>query len=792
MRKRPLLRQQKFTRKFFPNRLLAAQAGALILFGIILFRLFELQIVNGEEYYDRAVAQRSSYLEIPAQRGEIFVRDENEKLIKLATNTTLDLVYIDPKVTPNKRLVAETLAPLLYDDEDYAACLDNPKLCPRGSVHIEEVIRGEGEDQRTTSKVRFPTRIEAEKAYVETIYRKINVEKVEFLALKNDVPDETLDILKKSNIPGIEILRDKSLVGINPTRVPQDKKTISRISQQLEKILEIDPEIIQSKLHERDVRYVKIKNKIRPETSEKIQEFKDISKESHDSSRAEIAATKSDRDSIPDYFRGIVLVPEHWRYYPDKALASHILGFVNRENQGQYGIEGKFNRLLAGKKGIIEGQNDVRGKNVTPRTVRGAQNGQDIILTIDRVVQRKVEEVLAEATKKFRADSGQILVIEPKTGKILAMANYPSFDPNRFIDALEMRRTTPEDAKEIFATTPLFVKDELGRYSRSTFEEFDEAWRLGFDPEFYIFKNRLGEGAFINRMVQEIYEPGSVFKPLVMSAALETGEVTPETTYHEDGPLEVGNFTIHTALGEYRGLQTMTNVLETSSNIGMANVALRLGKSVMHSFIVKKFGFGDYTDINLDQEEPGKVFPKKDWSDAHLLTASFGQGLTVTPLQMIRAWTALSNNGVMMQPYIVEEIHSPYGKKEVKEVRALRRILSPDTAVTITSMLISGVDNGVAWPAGIKGYAVAGKTGTSQIAGSDGKYETGEGAFITSFMGYAPAYDPEFLILVKFDRPRLGVDNTWGSTTAAPVFRQVMEFLLDYRNIEPTRINAKK
>lgn len=785
-RRKTISGRNKGHRKYFPNRLLAGQIGAVLLFGIIIIRLFYLQVVMGEEYTEAAVNQRSVQTEIPSQRGEILLRDKSTgDYIKMATNTTLDLVYVDPLVTPDKRLVADSLAPLLYTDEDFEACQEEPKFCPEGSVEIIQP-EIESEEEYQIPKIIFPTRSEAVEAYADEIYRKINRDKIDYLPIKRGVEDEVLNKIKELRLPGIDIIRESSLVYVNPTEVPQsNKKTKQRIAEVLAELLELPEEEILEKLHEKDLRYVKLKGKIHPDISEEIRELKTISRETHQKSRAEISAKKLNAEPTPDYFRGVVLVPEHWRYYPDDEIAAQVIGFVNNEGQGQYGIEGKFNHLLAGKTGIIESQKDVSGNAVNPANMSDAINGMSIVLTLDRVVQRYTEELLSEAVKRFKADSGQIIVLEPSTGKIIAMANAPLFNPNDFGESFLLRRTSPEDTREIYKTTPLFTKDEHGRFQNSSFEEFDEQWRLGFDPEFYIYRNRLGPGAFINRTVQEVYEPGSVFKPLIMAAGIETGEVGPATTFNEDGPVKVGEFTIRTALGEYNGIQTMTNVLETSSNVGMVFVALKLGKSVMHSFIVDKFGFGDYTNIDLDEEAPGKVLPKKDWSDALLLTSSFGQGLTATPIQVVRAWGALANGGILMQPQIVEErIHSN-GRLEKVEPKVLRRVLSSDTSTSITSMLVSAVSNGVAWPARVPGYRVAGKTGTSQIAGPDGKYETGEGAFITSFAGYAPAEDPKFVVYVKFDRPRYGEDNTWGSTTAAPIFKQVMTFLLDYNDIPP-------
>jgi cell division protein FtsI/penicillin-binding protein 2 len=781
-RNRRINRRKHAQRKFFPNRLLAAQVGAGFLFFMIIARLFQLQVLHGESYAQRASAQRTGRILLPAQRGEILVRDsESGSLIKMATNTTLDKIAVDPKVTPDKRLVAENLAPLLYSDEDYEACLLEPKFCPEGSVIMdvpETQTDGETEEMilfPNESRVVLPTKAEATKAYEEVIFNKINQEKIEFITLARDIDDEKLSRIEAHRMPGISIVRETKLVYANPTEVPQGSRQRSRIAETLSNLTDVPADEIYEKLEEKDLRYVLLKNRVRPEVSQQIRELKKISRETH----AESAK------KIPDYYRGLVLQPDHWRYYPDGPIASHIIGFVNREGFGQYGIEGKFDRQLSGTSGFIESQNDVDGGNINPDNIQNAVDGVDLVLTIDRVVQRRVEEILAEATERFNADSGQVIVLEPDTGRIVALANYPMFDPNNFTEALLIRRTEPDDRENIYKTTPLFTKDKYGRLQNSTFEEFEEAWKIGFDPEFYVYRNNLGPGAFKNRTVQEIYEPGSVFKPLVMAAGIETGEVGPNTTFNEDGPIQIGEFTIKTALEEYNGIQTMTNVLETSSNVGMVRVAQKLGKSVMHNYITDKFGFGDFTDINLDQEVPGTVLPKVDWSTAHLLTSSFGQGLTSTPMQVARAWGALANGGILMQPQIISERIYDDGTVEEIEPEQVRRVLSADTATTITAMLVSAVNNGVATAAIIDGYSVAGKTGTSQIAGSDGRYETGEGSFITSFAGYAPAEDPAFVVLVKFDRPRYGTDRTWGSTTAAPVFKDVMSFLLDYADILP-------
>jgi cell division protein FtsI/penicillin-binding protein 2 len=330
------------------------------------------------------------------------------------------------------------------------------------------------------------------------------------------------------------------------------------------------------------------------------------------------------------------------------------------------------------------------------------------------------------------------------------------------------------------------VKNKDGDIVPASFEEFEEAWKLEFNPEFYVYENWSGPASYVNKTVQEVYEPGSVFKPIIMASAIDSGEVSPSTTFNEDGPIKVGDFEIHTALDEYNGIQTMTNVLETSSNVGMAFVAMKLGKAVMYDYI-KKFGFGEYTDIELENETEGQVMHYKKWSDALLITSSFGQGLSATPIQVATAWSALANGGLLIKPHIVAEIRQDGQIVEKIERQEIRRAISPETSSIITQMLVSSVDNGVAHSAKVPGHKIAGKTGTSQIANIHGRgYEDtkNEGSVITTFAGYAPVNKPKFVILVKFDRARVG-QNAYGSTTAGPVFKEVASYLFEYYSIPP-------
>ncbi len=726
----------------------------------------------------KTVAKNQYYSDIvtPARRGEILSIDyKTNQYNKLATNTTLDLLYIDPTEIPDKMKVAEILAPLIFTEEDYTNCKENKDLCPQGNTvefntdyTLENSESGEEIEEKDTR-----TWEQLIEAYKQDIFRKISQKEVEFVPIKYGAEAQTMSGVIALGLPGVHVNTKQDFIYANPVEIPTD--SIKRIAQKLSPFVDIPVQRLQNILKRRDVRYVPLKRKLDPDISDQIWDLKFAFKNEH----------LKDRENIPNYFKGVVLIPEHWRYYPDKNLASQVIGFVNHDGIGQYGIEGNFNVELQGKKGHSIRQNDAFGIQVSVNEIQStdAVDGKSIVLTIDRVVQQKVEEILSQAVKKFRADSGQVVVMDPFTGRIIAMANAPTFDPNRFGNVYAKRQLKKHE--KVPHTIRVFVKDAKDRYVLAEKHQRDNS-----ELDRYIFENKLGEGVYLNKTIQEIYEPGSVFKSLVMASALDAGEITPQTRYFEDGPLEVETGTeekqyIHTALGEYNGWQNMTNVLETSSNIGMAFVAKELGAPLLYKYI-KDYGFGEMTDIELEGEENGTVIYYKKWPLAQQYTTSFGQGMNATVIQMVSSWSAIANGGLLMQPHIVDSvIDNTTNHVEKTETEVIRRVISADTSSTISAMLVSAVKNGVAEPAAIDGYNLAGKTGTAQIAKTTGVgYEKGEGSTITSFAGYAPIEHPRFVMIVKFDRPRIG-ENTWGSTTGAPVFKEIAEFLLDYYDIPP-------
>ncbi|QQR84222.1 penicillin-binding protein 2 [Candidatus Peregrinibacteria bacterium] len=670
-----------------------------LLFLVIVGRLFQLQVLSYDDYSASARDQHFGRVTLPAKRGEILVRDRySGQLTKLATNTTLDLLYVDPFVVEDKIAVASQLAPLIFTHRDYDLCTENPDDC--GYDVIDEAAES---PLITTSSAWFvdasePVSIQSSdvefKTYAKmidevaaSVLRKISKQEVDFSILKRDLTDEEMAQVVAARLPGISVDESRFFAYANPTLIPESR--LSELATALGAILAIAPGDLQPLLTRRNVRYVFLKNKLEPEISNEIESLN---------------------------LKGVVLVPEHWRFYPENSIASHLIGFISRDGVGQYGVEGFFDAALRGREGTIYTERDPRGRQITVGNseIVTPVNGDTIVLTIDRIIQGKVESILAESVERFRADSGQVIILNPFTGAIIAMANYPNFNPNHFSDAFALRPLAPGELVE--KTIPVFKKNERGQYV--PLEEEDE-----FKPEIekFVYQNKFGPEVFKNKIISEFYEPGSIFKPLVMAMALDSKEVEPTTTFLDDGPLHIDEFEIRNSDQQYHGMTTMSDVLAFSLNTGMSFVAKKLGKQLMYRYL-HSFGLGEYTNIELEGEIKGRLDFYKQWSKAQLLTTSFGQGIVVTPLQMITAWATLANGGKLVQPYIVDEvIHN--GESIKTEPKVITRVISEETASIITAMNINAVTNGVAKPAYVPGFQVAGKTGTAQIAGKYGEYE---------------------------------------------------------------------
>lgn len=762
----------------------------MFFFALIVYKLFVLQVLESDALQERAKKIRSSSVELTARRGSIFTTDSKTgEITPLAINTTLYKVFVDARqfdrngdqLTPpeNLPLIAKFLSEELYTQSEFKKCLETPQSCPEGSVT-------EIKDEKDLLIHRtLPSYALAKQSFEREVLKKISAQKTS-LIYATDVDEDILRKIEMKGIPNLFVSLGAKNVSVDLQGLTDVNK--KKISEILSEFFGGDAAKIRKKFTIDRKGYVPILSRIRPEVREKILAKKQKSLQKYALVYDQYRKQKnSGADvSVPQkpFLSAIGFSPEPLRYYPENSLLSNVVGFV-ANGEGKYGIEKFFELHLSGHDGVLETSRDINGNSVSiqKNDSEHVQDGGDVVLTIDRILQKKVEEILDEKIKEYDADSAQAILMNPTTGEILVMANAPRFNPNFFGDVYERRRTTPDDFEDIYKTTPLEQKDREGNFVNAKYEDFEKAWELGFDPEYFVFENRWGSGAYDNKVVSSLYEPGSVIKPLVMAAALEEGEITSASRYFESGPLEVGAYKIRNADNAYLGSQTMSNIIERSANLGMAFIAEKLGKPILYDAL-KSMKFGEYMDISLPDKLSGNVNYYKSWSDARLYNASFGQGFSSTPLHVVQAWTALANGGVMVTPRIVSYIKYPDGR--IDEHRSSKiKIFSAHTVAEMSTILVSSTENGVAKAGKVKGHYIAGKTGTSQITKINGTgYEdlSEKGSTITGFIGFAPVDDPEYLLLVKFDRPRAGKNgrSVFGSTTAAPTFSEIMKIVFYY------------
>lgn len=398
------------------------------------------------------------------------------------------------------------------------------------------------------------------------------------------------------------------------------------------------------------------------------------------------------------------LISQKKRVYPKNTFASHLIGFVNKDHKGQYGIEEFYDEYLS--------------------------QGMDIVLTLEPEVQEFSERLIEKFQETLKFEKGEILILDPQTGQIIAFVNFPNFDPNLFFKVPE--------------------KD----YS-----------------------------LFINFSTQELFEPGSVLKPFTVATALEEGLISPNETYEDKGQVRIGGWVIYNYDNRVFGRQTMTNVLEKSINTGAVYIEQKIPKDKFLDYF-SRFGFFEKTGIDLPEIFSQNQSLRKGY-EINLATASFGQGIEMTSLQLLKAYTVFTNEGNIIRPYVVKEIWHD-GQKEEKKLTIERRVLSLKTVKTAREMLYSVIENGYSKKAKINGYSIAGKTGTAQVSFSSlGIKKQGySDKTIQSFMGFFPVSQPRFLILVKLHNPQ----TKTAEYSSLLIFKQLVEYLIHYYQIPPDNI----
>lgn len=508
------------------------------------------------------------------------------------------------------------------------------------------------------------------------------------------------------------------LIYANPREIKKIKKDTQAMAHTLSPLLQLDEATISAKLSQDKFFWIPLKTHV-----------------SAKDKKALVKARVLD-DSCQDMGNGLGCENETVRFYPEASTSAHVLGFVGKDefgnDKGYSGLEGYYERQLRGRLGKATVIEDARGNPILAKLndgATGAEDGRTLMLHIDRRIQFLAEQKLQEGIQKYGAESGMVAIMNPKTGGLLAMADFPSFDPRAY------------------------QKYDYSLYS--------------------------------NPFITARYEPGSTLKPLIMAAALNEKLLTPESTCPVcSKPVAIGGYAIHTWNDTYFPNITMIDIIRHSDNTGMVYVAQKLGLDTMLSYL-KKYGFGQTTGIDLQGEVSPELKRKEDWYPIDLATTGFGQGISVTPIELLDAFASIANKGQRMQPEVVSQIIPADGQGIPIEPKVLDTPISPETARVMTEILVNAVNKGEAQWARVKGYRIAGKTGTASIP-VNGHYDATK--TIASFIGFAPADDPKFVMVVILNKP---TSSIYGAETAAPIFFAIAKDILTYYGIAPTVENDK-
>ncbi len=516
-----------------------------------------------------------------------------------------------------------------------------------------------------------------------------------------DIPPErgSIYLVDKKAVPvPLAVNRDYPYV----YAVPKDIEDAGAVAQTLADILGVPRDEIYVKISKQDDPFERIADRLSDEQAQRIREAN---------------------------VKGISLRTERLRYYPYGETACHVSGFLGQSEDGlvgRYGLEDFYEEKLRGVPGKIFGEKDARGTILKSfgELEDAAQPGDDLYLTIDPNVQSVVEDALKAGAEKWKADGGSIIVMDPVTGAIRAMASWPRFDLNNY--------SKVEDAN-----------------------------------------------VYANPVVSHVFEPGSVFKPVTMAAGIDIKAITPLSTYENTGSVQIGSYTITNVVQEAKGTRTMTEVLEESLNTGVIYVEEKMGGENLTKYI-KTFGFQEKTGVDLFGETVGNIANLEEKRPINYATASFGQGISVTPLAMANAIGAIANGGNLMRPYVVQAVQKPDGEEIRTEPKVIRRVISQKTATDVSAMMVAVVRNGTGKRAQIPGYTIAGKTGTAEVPNPDRPGYSDKD--IHSFAGFFPAFNPKALIFVKLDDPK-GV--RYAESSVVPMFKDIAQYLITYYSIAP-------
>lgn len=760
-----------------------------VIFLLVLLRLFYLQVVAGKDYREQLVNQHYTSSKLDAERGNIFITDKSGKKLQLTENVEYFTLYADPKFILDKKRVVEVLTPIIYYHfcTEYGIkamssyeCVDNlqtfvgQQLLPEKNTFYtyswEDLVflnQEEYDIQVNDVLQRFTTG----DAY-RLIENKLSDALQGGIQEKNYLwffeNEDLLQALKASPYSTFVDVVNTNYVYILPSKQPSNTS-----ARKLAYLLRsygypIEESTIERLFTYQEIRYVRLATNMNAKAAKMIKDAK-----------AKYIGSGNSVDGVP-LLHGIGLESFQKRYYPYWTFMAHILGYIDSSETARYGIEEFFDSQLAGKDGKIIGLATPRIGQIGANSFEIEQpiQGNDIYLTIDPVIQKEVESLVEHYQKELRADSVSVLIIEPHTGKIKAMANAPTFNPNEYEKSYILRPITYDERPLLDDLTYVDIPVFLLSWETLRQASIDE--RSQSPEKKYVFDNYLGPQTFVDKNISFPYEPGSIFKALTLASWIDSDSVGLYEFYNDPGVINVGQFKIANVSKECEGDNTFLHALWFSCNVGMVRIAQKVSKYVFYSYL-KKLKFGEKTGIELAGEESGTLPNFNAVSLARFFNNTFGQGILVTPLQMAVAYSALANGGEYIEPTIVEAMYDPSKEYFITLGEKHRRRVFK----SVTSQLMKEALKYVVDEAGLKRfkkewYTLGGKTGTSEIA-FRGTYQWGAWRTNGSLMGLVTADNPNYIVTIQVRRPRV---STWWGETAGKIFEHLFNYLIAYDNID--------
>ncbi len=734
---------------------------------LLMVTVFGYSVLDHAYYEKFADAQQKSVIENPASRWNITSSSESLGWV-LAVSTNLGTLAIDPTQSGSRDKLLAFLGDIVFEE-----------FCSRTRTSCRENI---GSYTKTDlSNEKDITEITLKEKIRDHINRKIDTP-IESIDIKENLDEATIDTIVSWKEESLFFISNN--LKVNPTKVKEPTVLATRLSSLIDIPTETLVTYFKPKKNENLIIIQKMSIGTRDLVSKRIEN--------------ELLAIKEGRLEKKDSIEPFIMIKDKlMRFYPEGRTLGQITWFIDGNGKWQYGIEWYYDSILQTenpKQTVVTDIADRPIRDYVSTTALTLRSGVDITLTIDRNLQKELSRILSSSVQEFRANKWSAIVMDPKTWAILSMVNYPDYDPNSFPEVYEMERVLyavyPNPVEDLRGY-PLFVEDSNSGTLSVNIEGKRYKLRSATDDELanyaiikYKYKNGFWASVYQNDVVSSLYEPGSVFKAITTAIGIDTGEIRPDDIYYDRGYVELDlggrvKKRISNVSSNCIGRHTYISALNWSCNVWMISIVEKVWKSLFHQYVTD-FWFSSKTNITLDGETYALIWSHEKWPRVQFFTMSFGHGINVTMLQMATAYSVIANGGIYMQPYIVESILYPDGKRIKTVPTPLRRVIKEDTAKQVVAMLVDGVRGWFAKAWWVPGYTIAWKTWTSQIAFRWG-YEIDQAWHtITSYGWFAPAQSPKFVLIVRLDRPRSSV---YSETTSSALFSRMSKYLLEYYKV---------